>query len=143
MQGRTYRYFKGKPLYPFGFGLSYTKFNYSDLKLNKTRVKSGDTLNLSVKVRNTGERNGDEVVQVYVRNLTSKGPMPIKSLVGFDRVSIKKGETITVNLLIPVRSFKLYDAKTNEYTVAHGKYRLQVGTSSRDIRLTKVVRVVE
>ena len=143
MQGRTYRYFKGKPLFPFGFGLSYTKFDYSDLKLNETKAKPGDTLRVSVKIRNAGEWNGDEVVQIYVRNLTAKGPMPIESLVRFDRVSIKEGEAKTVTLLIPVRSFKIYDAKKDEYVVAPGKYRIQVGASSSDIRLTKVMRVME
>lgn len=142
MQGRTYRYFKGKPLYPFGFGLSYTKFEYSDLRLNKSTVNPLDTLRVSVDVRNVGKRDGDEVVQLYVRNLMYKGPKPIKSLDGFDRVNVKKGETKTVTLLVPVRSFKLFSVKKNEYEVYPGRYQLQIGSSSEDIKLTRTVRVV-
>ncbi len=143
MSGRTYRYFKGKPLYPFGFGLSYTRFEYSNLMLNESTAGPQDTLRISVNVRNVGEREGDEVVQIYLRNLASKGPKPIKSLVGFDRVSIQKGATRTVKILVPVQNFRLFDVKKNEYTVTPGKYELQIGPSSTNIRLRKAVRVVE
>ncbi len=141
MQGRTYRYFKGTPLYPFGFGLSYTTFDYSDLNVSKDVAKPGDTLTVSVKVKNTGERDGDEVVQLYVKDLTSKEPQPIKSLKGFDRVSIKKGEVKTVEISLPVRSLKYYDDAKMGYVVEPGKYELQVGSSSSDIRLKRTITV--
>ncbi len=141
MAGRTYRYFKGTPLYPFGFGLSYTTFGYSHLKVSKDVAKPGDTLTVSVNVKNTGERNGDEVVQLYVRDLTSREPQPIRSLKGFDRVSIRKGETKTVRIALPVRSLKYFSDKKNEYVVEPGKYELQIGSSSSNIRVKRTITV--
>ncbi len=143
MRGRTYRYFEGKPLYPFGFGLSYTKFRYSDLEVNERIAGPLDTLHVSLNIRNDGERDGDEVVELYVTNITSKGTKPIRSLVGFDRVYVQKGETRNVALVVPVRTFRLFDSEKNKYIVAPGEYRLEAGASSGDIRLTKVVKIME
>ncbi len=141
MSGRTYRYFKGTPLYPFGFGLSYTNFKYSDLNVSKEVAKPGDTVMVSVDVKNTGERDGDEVVQLYVKDLTSKAPQPIRSLKGFDRIAIRKGEVKTVRIPLPIRSLKYFDKKRNEYVVEPGNYEIQIGSSSEDIRLRETLEV--
>ncbi len=141
MKGRTYRYFKGTPLYPFGYGLSYTTFKYSDLKVSGGKVGSTDTVAVSVNVKNTGDRDGDEVVQLYVKDLTAKIPYPIEALKGFDRVSIPKGETRTVMMLLPVKSLEAYSPEKGRLFVAPGNYELRVGSSSRDIRLTKTITV--
>ncbi len=141
MKGRTYRYFEGTPLYPFGFGLSYTSFEYSDLKSSSDVAKPGDTLVVSVRVKNAGERDGDEVVQLYVKDLTSQVPQPIKSLRGFERVFIPKGETKTVKILLPVRSLRYFSDKEKGYVVEPGRYELQVGASSGDIRVKRTITV--
>src|SRR5208283_3333071 len=91
--GRTYMYFKGQPLYPFGYGLSYTTFKYSDLKASTKTLSQDGTARVSVKVRNTGKVAGEEVVQLYVKHLQSKVQRPMKELRGFRRVAIAPGET--------------------------------------------------
>ncbi len=143
MKGRTYRYFEGRPLYPFGFGLSYTNFNYSDLRVSEKNPRPSDTLRVSVDITNAGKYDGDEVVQVYLRDLLSLPDKPVKSLVGLDRVSVKKGQTKKVTILLPVRSFKYYSVRESRYVVQPGRYELQVGSSSSDIRLSKTVEVVK
>ncbi len=141
MEGRTYRYFTGKPLYPFGYGLSYTTFTYSGMHVNKDIVGQGDTIRVSVNVRNTGERDGDEVAQLYARSLTSEPDKPIKSLEGFKRVSVPHGESRTVTFVLPVRSLKDYSVRKNEYVVRPGKYELEVGSSSAEIHIRKLVEI--
>src|SRR5437762_7995287 len=88
MQGRTYRYFKGEPLYPFGFGLSYTKFKYDNLKISAGQISAGDELKITADVTNVGDRPGDEVVQLYVTDVAASVPVPIRSLAGFKRVHL-------------------------------------------------------
>lgn len=100
MQGRTYRYFKGEPLYPFGFGLSYTKFKYDNLKLNAKTVKAGEGLRVSVDVQNVGDRAGEEVVQLYVTDMAASVPVPIRSLAGIKRVSLRPGEKQNVSFML-------------------------------------------
>jgi beta-glucosidase len=108
MKGRTYRYFKGEPLYPFGYGLSYTSFAYGKPKLGKTAIKAGDTVDLSVDVRNSGRRDGDEVVQLYVsRNVDGA---PVRSLKGFQRILLKAGETRKVNFKVDAQALSVVDA---------------------------------
>ncbi len=141
--GRTYRYFEGKPLYPFGFGLSYTKFTYSDLKASSKTARADDAIKVSVNVRNIGKQDGDEVVQLYVKDLTSKEPQPIMSLKGFKRVHIGKGESKTVEISLPIESLKYFSVHKNDYVVGPGKYELQIGSSSSEIRLKDTVAVVE
>src|SRR5205814_4190860 len=92
MQGRTYRYFKGEPLYTFGFGLSYTKFKYDKLKLSAARLKAGTALKITAEVQNVGDRAGDEVVQLYLSDGAACVRVPIRSLAGMQRVSLKPGE---------------------------------------------------
>jgi beta-glucosidase len=142
MKGRTYRYFEGQPLYPFGHGLSYTQFEYTDLKMDRTSVGSGDSLVVDVSVRNSGHRQGDEVVQLYVRELNPTRPMPIRSLRGFARVPLRPGEKRNVRFtLTPSSDFSYYDEAKKVFAVEPGEYEIGVGASSTDIRVTTLVRV--
>jgi len=107
MEGHTYRYFRGEPLYPFGFGLSYTTFDYSDLELSATRLAQGAPLEMSVTVTNTGNVAGDEVVQVYVTDVEAGVPVPIRQLVGFDRVHLAPGESKRAAFTVTPRQLSL------------------------------------
>jgi beta-glucosidase len=142
MKGRTYRYFQGDPLYPFGHGLSYTRFEYSDLRVDRPSVAARDTAAVSVRVKNVGGRAGDEVVQLYVRSLGAKVPAAIKDLRGFERVPLAPGEQRQVTFkLTPATALTHYDPAAKGLAVAPGDYELQVGASSHDIRLTSRLRV--
>jgi beta-glucosidase len=105
MDGRTYRYFHDTPLYPFGYGLSYTTFKYSNLKMPAT-VKVGEPVNVQVDVTNTGTRDGDEVVELYITDEKASTPRPIRQLEGFSRISLKKGETKTVEFVLDPYNFR-------------------------------------
>lgn len=132
MKNRTYRYFTGKPLWNFGYGLSYTSFSFG-----KPSYKNGK---ISVEVSNTGKLDGDEVVQVYLRH-TKDNDGPIKSLRGFKRVSIKAGETKRVEIDMPKENFETWDASTNTMRVIGGEYDIMVGNSSIDADL-KHIKIV-
>lgn len=109
MEGRTYKYFTGEPLYPFGFGLSYTTFKYSDIKVAK-KAKVGDAVKVSVKVTNTGKRAGEEVVQLYLKDEKASTPRPIHQLEGFARVSLNPGESKTVEFELTPRQFSMIES---------------------------------
>jgi beta-glucosidase len=142
MKGRTYRYFAGDPLYPFGHGLSYTRFEYSDLRVDRPRAGAREAVNVSVQVKNVGARAGDEVVQLYVRDLERKVPVVNKELRGFERVPLQPGEQRRVAFrLTPSTDLARYDVGTRTRAVAPGDYELQVGASSHDIRLTSRMSV--
>jgi beta-glucosidase len=141
MKNRTYRYFTGKPLYAFGHGLSYTTFDYAVPSLSAVSAKSPDTVTVSCEVTNTGGVAGDEVVQVYVRAVKPPVPMPIQSLVGFQRIPLAPGETKSVSIPLKVSSFSRWDDKENRYVVDPGDYELRIGSSSDAIRGTKTLRV--
>ncbi len=142
MQGRTYRYFRDKPLYPFGFGLSYTTFKYSNLKISRTRVRPSDTIKVRFTITNTGQIDGDEVPQLYIRDVESLLPMPIEQLRGFQRVHLKAGETKTIAFeLTPNEDMCYYDVKKSDYTVEAGDFEIRIGSSSADVRLTGTIRV--
>ena len=125
MEGRTYRYFRQTPLYPFGFGLSYTTFAYSDLTLPK-ELKMGDNITVSVKVTNTGERDGDEVVQLYLTDEKASTPRPIRSLEGFKRISLKKGESQIVSFTLEPRQLSMINDKDKQ-VVEPGFFTIAVG----------------
>lgn len=136
MQGRTYRYFKGKPLYPFGFGLSYTHFTYSDLRLDRHTVGAKDRVHVTVKVKNSGQRAGDEVVQLYLRPRHAPHARVTKELRGFQRLNLQAGEERSVSFDIsPDVDLKYYDDVHHAYAVDPGSYEVQIGASSSDIRL--------
>ncbi len=129
MTNRTYRYFKDEPLYPFGYGLSYTTFAYG-----KPKFKNGQ---LTVSVKNTGSREGTEVVQVYIRRPADTDG-PLKTLRGYSRVTLKPGESRDVTIALPRERFELWDAKTNTMRVVPDQYELFVGSSSADRDLQKL-----
>ena len=135
MSNRTYRYFNGKPLYAFGHGLSYTKFKYSDAKLDAAAVAPNGTLQLSFTVKNIGERDGDEVAQVYFRHIKSAAPQPKEALCGFARIHLPEGNTARITLNIPAERFRYWDTAKKQYVVEPGKYKLLIGAASDDIRL--------
>lgn len=140
--GQTYRYFKGKPLFPFGHGLSYSEFDYSDIEIDKTTINDQDDINLSFKLKNTGKYNGEEVVQVYVKNIQSDKVMPVKQLREFNRISLEKGEEKTVEFTLNAKEdFTYYDAFFQRYMVEKGEFEIQVGASSEDIRLKQRITI--
>ena len=133
--GRTYQYFKGKPLYSFGFGLSYTSFAYSEMKTSAETLK--DSVIVSVNVKNTGKRDGDEVIQLYVSYPDSKVERPMKQLKGFKRVFIRAGQTKTVDITLKAEDLAYWNAEKHAFTVEKGKVTLMIGSSSSDIKNTK------
>ena len=140
--GFTYRYYKGKALYPFGHGLSYTKFKYSKLKVNKIRLTEKEKFKISFTIKNIGNYNGDEVVQVYIKDLNSEFQMPIKQLRNFERISLnKKDEKIIEFEFIPIKDLTYYNSTKQKYMVEKGSFEIQVGSSSEDIRLKKIIYV--
>ncbi len=139
--GRTYMYFQRKPLYPFGYGLSYTSFHYSNLRTSIATLAAGDTLNVTVDVKNTGERAGDEVVQLYVSYPRSAVSRPREELKGFQRITLQAGENRTVAMKLPASSLAYWDETKQAWTVEPGPVRLRVGASSADIRLERTVQV--
>lgn len=143
MEGRTYRYFHGDPLYPFGHGLSYSSFKYEKVDLTAYEVSENDAINVSVTLRNTGDYDGDEVVQLYVRDVESAETQPIKSLKGFKRVFIKKGKTTTIEIPLEINDLSYYDEKQGDFVVEPGVFELQIGASSSDIRLKTHIIVRE
>jgi beta-glucosidase len=142
MEGRTYRYFRGEPLWPFGHGLSYTRFDYSGLRLSRSALGGSDPLEVSLDVRNAGAREGDEVVQLYVRDAKPRPGAANRDLRGFQRIRLKAGETKRVAFtLVPSRDLLRYDEAKKALAVAPGEYEIEVGASSRDLRLRAVARV--
>lgn len=139
--GRTYMYAKEKPLYPFGYGLSYTRFSYMDMKVSSSVLSAGKDISVSVNVRNTGDRDGEEVVQLYVSFPQSKVVRPIKQLKGFQRVPIKKGESQTVRFTLSADELAYWDNGKDTYVIEPGTVNILVGASSEDIRQTKKVQL--
>jgi len=135
MEGRTYRYFRGTPLYPFGHGLSYSRFDYGALKLHSPRISDTGTLNVQVDVVNSGKRAGDEVVQLYVRRREAAAGDAQQALRGFQRVHLAPGERRTVTFdLHAQQDLRQYDPALGGYAVAPGTYEVGVGGSSADVR---------
>ncbi|ARU29518.1 glucan 1,4-alpha-glucosidase [Cellvibrio sp. PSBB006] len=142
MKGRTYRYFTGEPLYPFGHGLSYTRFQYSGLTLDNRKPAIEDEVSVSVQVKNTGKRAGDEVVQLYVHPLDPQRERAQQELRGVARVNLQPGETQRVSFTLkPARDFTHYDDQKNTYAVDPGRYEIQVGASSQDVRQRQTLTV--
>ncbi|HWT02494.1 MAG TPA: glycoside hydrolase family 3 C-terminal domain-containing protein [Pyrinomonadaceae bacterium] len=144
MQGRTYRYFKGRPLYPFGHGLSYTRFEYGGLKLSARRVKAGAGVRVSVDVRNAGRVAGDEVVQLYVTDAAASAPVPVRSLQGVSRITLRPGERRRVSFTLTPSQMALIDDRGRR-VVEPGEFLISVGgkqpgfTGTADASTTGVV----
>lgn len=141
--GRTYMYFKEKPLYPFGYGLSYTRFNYSGTTLNDRVIERGDTLRVCFNLKNSGDMDGDEVVQLYVSARKHTDKDPIKQLKAFQRISLRKGETKKVELTVPYTELQVWDEKQNRFILPDKEMTLEIGASSSDIRLRTTFRTEE
>jgi beta-glucosidase len=139
--GRTYMYFKGEPLYPFGFGLSYTNFHYSNLTTSSPTLAKDGTVTVSVDVKNTGTMAGDTVAQLYVTHLGSKVERPKEELKGFQRVAVKPGETKTVQIPLKASTLAYWDEKTGAFQVEREPVKVMIGESSADIKLNTTVRV--
>ncbi|MDF7805981.1 glycoside hydrolase family 3 N-terminal domain-containing protein [Pontiellaceae bacterium B12219] len=138
-KGRTYMYMKDNVTYPFGYGLSYTTFDYSGLKVTQNNGQVKAVLN----VKNTGTMDGDEVVQLYVSNLDSKVYQPIRQLKAFERVTVPEGETMQVELIFSTDDMAWWDESKQEFVVDQGRYAIQIGRSSADIICEKVIQFTE
>ena len=134
-KGRTYQYFTGKPLYPFGFGLSYTTFKYAKPEINDL----GNELSVKFDVKNTGRYDGDEVSQIYVKLPDTGVITPVKALKGFSRNTIRKGETKRVEVIIKKELLRYWDEKEEKFVTPQGVYQFMIGASSDDIRLQQGV----
>ena len=132
--GRPYMYAKAKPIFPFGFGLSYTTFKYSHLKVRK----DGDNYVVKFDLKNTGSRDGEEVVQLYAK---FKNDDASKRLRGFERVAVKAGETVPVEIVVPADDLKLWDSEKHAFAFRNKRAKLLVGASSEDIRLKKNIKL--
>jgi beta-glucosidase len=139
--GRTYMYFHQKPLYPFGYGLSYTTFTYSNLRTGAGQLKRKGEMTVSVDVRNTGSRAGDEVVQMYVAHQYSKVERPIEELKGFKRIALEPGETKTVTLPLKASALAYWNSAKGAFEVEPDQVNVMVGTSSADIKLQQAVGI--
>ena len=135
MSNRTYRYFNGKPLFAFGHGLSYTKFDFQSGKLESKKIPADGTVKVSFTVKNTGKRDGDEVAQVYFRHVNSSVPQPKLALCGFARVHLKRGESSQVTVEVPAERLRYWDTEKKQYVVEPGDYEFLIGAASDDIRL--------
>ena len=129
------------PLFPFGYGLSYTTFEYSNLKFSKQKIKAGEKVTICADVKNTGKISGDEVVQLYIHDEVCHIVRPVKELKGFNRITLKAGETRTVTFTLGPESLMIYDLNMKPVVEA-GKYKIMIGSSSDDIRLTDMLTVI-
>jgi beta-glucosidase len=142
-KGYTYLYFKGLPLYPFGHGLSYTRFEYSHLKLSSGTIAATGQVEVSFDVTNTGDRAGSDVAQLYTHQEHSGVVQPIKSLRAFERVFLQAGESKHIVFKVPASQLAFYDVRTHGFVVEPGAFRVMVGSSSEDIRLRGLLNVAQ
>ncbi len=139
-----YRYYDKKDMkvqFPFGHGLSYTRFQYSDLRLDKTSMEDTDSLTVTCKVKNVGSVAGKEAVQLYVREKTPFASRPLRELKGFEKIALLPGQEKEVGFTLDKRSFAYYEEKIHDWYVESGEYAVEIGASSRDIRLSAGVQV--
>lgn len=141
MANRTYRFFSGTPLYPFGYGLSYTTFAYKNLHASAPQLSADDTVNVSVDVTNSGKRPGSEVVQLYVQHMGSKVSRPREDLRGYQRVALRPGETRRVVMPLSAKSLAYWDSTSHGWVVEDEPIKLRVGASSADIRGELTIQV--
>ena len=139
--GRTYMYFKGTPLYAFGYGLSYTSFRFDHLQLDKTTLHGGDTVRVSLDVTNTGARDGDAVVQMYAAHQGSKVVRPAEELKGFERVAVPVGKTLPVTLTLKVNDLRYWNEAADGWKLERDRVEVRVGAASDDIRLRETVSI--
>jgi len=140
---RWYDEMKIEPRFPFGYGLSYTTFDYGDLKLSAPQISSGTPFKVEAAIKNTGKREGAEIVELYVSELNPIVPRPPRELKGFQRVNLKPGESKTVSFELNQDAFSYYDENTHDWKTNPGNFEIQVGASSRDIRLKGTVAITK
>jgi beta-glucosidase len=140
--GHTYMYFRSKPLYPFGYGLSYTSFTYSNLRTSSEELYKMGEITVSVDVHNTGSLTGDEVVQMYISHVNSRVERPIQELKGFERVTLSPGETKTVSLLLKADALAYWDSEKGAFNLEPDQVQVKIGSSSANIVLEHRIRVV-
>lgn len=133
-KGFTYMYLDGKPEFAFGRGLSYTRFDYENLSISPARAESGGSVEVHVDVKNSGDRAGDEVVQIYVHNNDVSTYQPKEQLQGFERISLKPGETKTVTFSLPVEQLAFWDTGKHDFAIHPGRFDVMVGAASDDVR---------
>ena len=139
--GRTYMYFKGEPLYPFGYGLSYTSFEYSKLKLSGSSVPANGAITVRFDVTNTGKRDGEEVIQLYVKHIGSKVARPLKELKGFKRLFIKAGQMQHVTLELKAEQLAYWNVEAHHFVIEPERVELMIGASSADTKLSATVKI--
>lgn len=139
VKNRTYQYFEGKPLYEFGYGLSYTNFKYK----KKSITQSNNTVDITFNLSNVGKYDGDEVAQVYVRYPETGTYMPLKQLKGFSRVHLKKGKSVDVTISVPKKELRYWDEKTRQFVTPAGEYVFQVGGSSENISIEETIKIMK
>jgi beta-glucosidase len=132
---RTYMYFTGTPIYPFGFGLSYTTFTYDNLALTSTALAPSQTITITATVKNTGTRTGDEVAQMYIHEVSPSVKRPIKELKGFQRINLIPGETKSAAFTLSYDDLAFWDSTSQKFIVKPGVFDVMVGSSSADIKL--------
>jgi beta-glucosidase len=142
-KGRTYMYFPAEPLYCFGYGLSYTKFDYGNLQINPSKIEPDGKINISIDIKNTGPQDGDEVVQLYVQQLNPKQLRPSKQLKGFRRISVKKAQTQTIRFTLTAQDFATFDTTAGKFVTEPGQYEIQTGASSSDIKAKGTIEITE
>ena len=141
-RGDDYNNLSGLPLFPFGFGLSYTSFEYSDLSLDRNHISKNELTTVRFKIKNAGKIPGDEVVQLYTRDLLASVARPVIELKGFQRIHLKAGEMKEVSFTITPEMLSMLD-KDLKSIVEAGGFRIMIGSSSRDIRLKTILTVKE
>ena len=139
-RGDDYNNLSGQPLFPFGFGLSYTSFGYKDISVSKKTIGQNETLQVNCTITNTGKFAGDEVVQLYLHDELASVARPVMELKSFRRISLDPGESKTITFELDADSFKMYN-QALQYVTEPGHFRIMVGASSRDIRLQEMVEV--
>ncbi len=140
-KGRTYMYFKGEPLYCFGYGRSYTKFDYGELQISPEKIGKEGKINISINIKNRGLRDGDEVVQLYVRQVSPRAVRPAKQLKAFERIFLKSGQEKTVSFTLAAQDLAFFDNSVGDFIVESGKYELLIGSSSADIRAAGTIEI--
>ena len=139
-RGDDYNNLSGQPLFPFGFGLSYTSFDYRNMKLSKAVIGQNENVTISCEVKNTGRLPGDEVIQLYIHDELASVARPVMELKSFQRISLAPDESKWVSFLLTPETFKMYN-KDMQYVTEPGNFRIMIGSSSRDIRLQQVLEL--
>jgi beta-glucosidase len=137
-----YRWYESKkiePLYPFGFGLSYTSFGYGNVKFHPAKNTSDKSITVEFELSNTGKVAGAEIAQVYIWDVTASVPRPVKELKGFKKVYLQPGEKTTISLKLAPKDFAFYDVKTKQWVTEPGEYHIIVGSSSAQIQITQKI----